>query len=208
MGAHGFFRYQGGAVQEVPCDVSDFVFTGMNAAQASKVSCMVNSAFSEIWWVYPGEGSIENDRYVVYNYTENHWAIGAIDRTCGVDRGVFSSPIMLATNGAAYDHESGTNRRDNIAYAESGPVQIGAGDQVAVATMMIPDEGTQGEVSATFKTRFHPNDVEREFGPYAMANPTDVRFTGRQVAMRVQGVVNGDWRVGTMRLDVKAGGLR
>lgn len=93
-------------------------------------------------------------------------------------------------------------------FAESGPIALGAGDQVMAATMLIPDEKTQGEVTATFKTRFHPNDTEREYGPYTMANPTDVRFTGRQVAMRVTGAANTSWRVGIPRLDVKAGGLR
>jgi hypothetical protein len=63
-------------------------------------------------------------------------------------------------------------------------------------------------VRALFRTRFHPNDVERTYGPYSMANPTDVRFTGRQITMRVEGNVLTDWRVGLMRLEAKAGGLR
>jgi len=76
------------------------------------------------------------------------------------------------------------------------------------ATMLIPDELTQGDVEATFKTRFHPNDDERTYGPYAMANPTSVRFTGRQVRMRVEGAKLADWRVGIMRLDATAGSKR
>ena len=73
--------------------------------------------------------------------------------------------------------------------------------------MLIPDEKTQGQVTATFKTRFHPNDTERSYGPYSMANPTDVRFTGRQVRMRINGTAT-DWRVGIPALDMKPGGLR
>ena len=76
------------------------------------------------------------------------------------------------------------------------------------ATMLIPDEKTQGDVSATFKTRFHPNDTLRSYGPYSMANPTSVRFTGRQIKMRVEGERLADWRVGIMRLEAKPGGLR
>ena len=40
------------------------------------------------------------------------------------------------------------------------------------------------------------------------SNPTSVRFTGRQVKMRVEGDQATDWRVGVMRLEVKAGGKR
>jgi hypothetical protein len=41
-----------------------------------------------------------------------------------------------------------------------------------------------------------------------MANPTDVRFQGRQVQMRVTGNTASSWRVGTMRLDVVEGSKR
>jgi len=75
-------------------------------------------------------------------------------------------------------------------------------------TEMIPDEKTQGDVDATFKTRFYPNDVERTYGPYNMSNPTSLRFTGRQVRLRVEGSNADDWRVGINRLEVKAGGRR
>jgi hypothetical protein len=75
-------------------------------------------------------------------------------------------------------------------------------------TSLIPDERTQGQVQAVFKTRFHPNDVERSFGPYSMANPTSVRFTGRQVRMRVEATQLADWRVGVMRIDAAPGGRR
>ena len=39
------------------------------------------------------------------------------------------------------------------------------------------------------------------------SNPTSVRFTGRQVRMRVEGDQSTNWRVGTMRLEIKAGGI-
>ena len=75
-------------------------------------------------------------------------------------------------------------------------------------TEVITDEKTQGDVDLKFKSRFHPNDTERTFGPYNPSNPTSVRFTGRQVKMRVEGDQATDWRVGVMRLEVKAGGKR
>jgi hypothetical protein len=93
-------------------------------------------------------------------------------------------------------------------FAETGPISLGVGDAVLAATELIPDEKTQGDVTATFRTRFHPNDTLRSYGPYSMANPTSVRFTGRQIQMRVDGARLADWRVGVMRIDAQAGGRR
>jgi len=73
---------------------------------------------------------------------------------------------------------------------------------------LIPDELNQGDVTATFKTRLYPNGVESTHGPYSMSNPTSVRFTARQVKMRVQSNGNNNWRVGTMRIDAAQGGRR
>lgn len=204
MGPRGFFRYSGGAVAEVPCDVLDFLTGDINSDQASKVYAVANSAFSEIWWFYPA--GPENDSYVAYNYKENHWSIGSLQRTCGVDAGVFSNPIWFASGGVAYDHE--TSGAVANAFAESGPLEIGGGENVVYATSLIPDEKTQGSVTATFKTRFHPNDTERSYGPYSMTAPTPVRFSGRQFAMRVTGNDVANWRAGLMRLEVEQGGKR
>jgi hypothetical protein len=208
MGRQGFYVYSGGAVQEVPCDVSDYVFGGLNEVQASKVAAVANDKYSEIWWFYPSESSGENDRYVCYNYQEGHWSVGVLARTSGVPAGVFSTPIWFGADGVAYNHEVGTQHGGAAIFAESGPVQIGVGDNVLHATMLIPDERTQGDVTTTFSTRFFPNDTERTYGPYSMANPTDVRFAGRQVAMRVIGGEGKNWRWGIPRLEGKAGGLR
>ena len=82
------------------------------------------------------------------------------------------------------------------------------GDQVMSAVELIPDERTQGDVQARFKTRFYPNGAESEHGPYSLSNPTSVRFTGRQLRIRVEGQKLADWRVGVNRLDVINGGRR
>jgi len=77
-----------------------------------------------------------------------------------------------------------------------------------MAKHLYPDEKTQGDVSATFKTRFYPNGPESTHGPYSMAAPTSIRFTGRQVSMRIESARNTDWRFGIPRLDVTPGGTR
>lgn len=208
MGLSGFFVYSGGAVQELPCDVSGYVFDDINAVQISLVAAVMNADNSEVWWFYPSGASVENNRYVSYNIKEGHWSIGAISRTCGVDTGVFSTPIWFDAAGNAINHEVGNQTDGGEVFAESGPIQLGAGDNVMYATALIPDEQTQGEVTTSFSTRFHPNDTERTYGPYSMAAPTDVRFSGRQVSIKVIGDQNTGWRWGIPRLEAKAGGLR
>jgi len=208
MGRRGFFAYSGGAVVDIPCEVSDYVFNDMNVQQQSKIFAVANQAYNEIWWFYQSATSSEIDKYVAYSYKEQHWSIGSLSRTSGVDQGVFKKPIMADASGDTFVHEVGSLYDGASIFAESGPISLDNGDNVLKATMLYPDEKTQGDVSATFKTRFHPNDVERSYGPYSMANPTPVRFTGRQIRMRIDAERSADWRVGIMRLDAMAGGKR
>jgi len=208
MGSKSFFTYNGSSVQEMPCDVSDHVFKDINHAQKSKAFAVNNSQFGEVWWFYPSSASLENDRYVVFDYKEGHWNIGELSRSSAVDAGVFSNPIMFDTAGNVLNHETGYAHNGSETFLESGPISIAQGDQIAKVNEIIPDELNQGEVTLTFKTRFYPNDSEVSHGPFALANPTGARFSGRQVRMRINGTELKDWRAGKMRLNVIPGGKR
>jgi len=208
MGKNGFFAFDGSTVAELQCDVTDYVFDNLNQAQISKIYAMSNNTHDEVWWFYPDKESSENIRYVAFNYKGQYWMTGDLGRSAGVDSGVFPYPMAFDDNGDLFEHEVGLNVGGATIFAETGPLSLGAGDQVMIASKLIPDEKTQGDTIAKFKTRFHPNDVEREYGPFTMSNPTSVRFTGRQVRMRVEGDRLAAWRVGTMRLDVAPRGRR
>jgi hypothetical protein len=210
MGQRGFFRFDGNSVSEIPCDVHDYVFGDFNVAQQSKVWSVANGQYGEVWWFYCSSNSTEIDRYVAFDYKENHWLIGELSRTSGVQRGVFRYPFMAGHNADTdiYDHEVGYNFDSATTYAETGPISIGAGEQIAKVTKLIPDEITQGDVNVTFKTRFYPNATETVYGPFTPANPTSVRFSGRQLRMRVEGQSAAQWKVGNMRIDTIAGGRR
>jgi hypothetical protein len=207
MSQNGFWYYDG-FVKPLVSDVSDYVFSNINRTQASKVYCVHNSKFGEMWWFYPSSGSNENDSYVLFNYRENHWSIGSLSRTSGVDAGVFENPLMTSADGYIFEHEVGFDYDGAKPYVESGPIEIATGDRVVSVNEMVPDENTQGDVQARFSTRFYPNAPEFKFGPYSMANPTPVRITGRQIALRIEGVTNTSWRVGVPRLNVVIGGKR
>jgi hypothetical protein len=207
MGQKGFHVYDG-YVKPLPCEVYDYVFNNINVNQISKVYAVNNSQYNEVWWFYPSAGANENDSYVAWDYVENHWSIGTLARTAGTDRGVFRNPLMIGTDGFTYDHEVGLNYSGALPYAETGPFQIGNGDQILYINEMIPDERNLGSVSATFTTRYYPTSEESTYGPYSLTQPTSVRFNGRQMKMRVTTTTPSDWRVGAMRLNAIPGGRR
>lgn len=207
MSQSGFWMYDG-VVKPLQSDVSDFVFRNMNSSQASKIYAVHNSQYGEVWWFYPSAASNEIDSYVFYNYREGHWNIGRLARSCGTGPGSFDKPLMMGLDGFLYEHEVGLVQNASDVYAESGPVQIGAGDNVMHVREVIPDELNQGDVELLFSTKFYPNGAGQDFGPYSTANPTPVRFTGRQIKMKIKQTTPDSWRVGTMRLDAVAGGRR
>lgn len=209
MGRNGFFTYNG-SVKSLRSAVGDFLFENMNLDQRSKVSGVLNSNFAEVIWFYPSKGSNENDSYVSYNYREGHWQIGSLTRLAGFDSGAFVYPNYVDADGIVFEHEAGyAYDTDTEIFVESGPIEIGNGDRYMVAKSLISDESAAGAVTATFKTKNYPTASETTHGPFTLTStPTSVRFTGRQVNMRVTGVENASWRVGNMRLDVVPGGRR
>lgn len=209
MGVSGFYAFDG-QVSPLACDVQDYVFSDLNTAQQSKISAVHLAAFNEVMWCYPSSSSLENDRYVLWNYVENHWNIGMLSRLSAVDKGVFETPLMVSADGYVYEHETGFTYDSMIPYAETGPFELNMGNNVCAAVQMVGDEKTAGDVQATVYGRFWPQDTETTFGPYAFTSspPTDVRFTARQIRFRFTGVRLTDWRVGNVRLEVRQGGQR
>ena len=234
MGTNGFWLYDQGTVQPLPSDVQDYVFSDINRIQISKVHAVPNSQFGELWWFYPSSASNEINRYVIWNYRENHWSIGQLSRYSGTDAGgAFTFPLMIGADGVVYEHETGFSYPGlaqavpslasdpqfllpSVPYCESGPVEFapvsasysGQGARVFQANAFIPDERLSGDVSLTVKGRVYPNGPETVLGPLALKPQTDVRITGRQVKIRLTGVRNDDWRFGHARMEIKGQGNR
>lgn len=221
MSHRGFFLYDGN-VQPLPSEVSDYVFSDFNAVQQGKVTAYTLAEFGEVRWHYPSSQSEENDRYVTWNYRENHWAVGELERTAGCDAGALDYPVLAASNGKLYEHERSYSRLDTdgvtelVPTVEAGPVQLGDGDQVFYVSQMVPDERNPanipgpdlGNVALSLFTSFYPGEDEVEHGPFTVNKLTDCRFSGRWVRPKLTEVVAGDWRFGELRMDGKPGGRR
>lgn len=204
-----FFEYDG-ALKPIPCDVLDHVFNELDQSQRAKVHAVPMTLFNEVWWFYPSKNraTYECDKAVAYNFQEGIWMLHDLPRGCGIDRGVYEYPIMVANDDLTiYEHEYADTRVAN-AYAETGPLELGEGDQLMRVQQIIPDEKTQGDVTMTLYGALFPNSVEQVNGPFTATNPTATRMTARQIRFRVDEVTKTNWRVGVPRLGVIPAGGR
>lgn len=231
MGKNEFYIYSGN-VQRLPCSVRDYVFSDFNESQAEKCFASVNSAYGEIWWFYPTESSNTVDRYVVYNYQQNIWYIGTLDRTFWIDRGVFNLPIAAGIDGYLYNHETGfddgsTNPASAInAYIESSQVDIGEGEQFLFVRRLIPDltfrDSTAENPSVNFvlKTRNFPGGNYLQTNTKAVeksatipveqfTQDAHVRLRGRSIAIKIDSdSTETAWRLGSPRIEIRPDGKR
>lgn len=231
MGKNEFYIYNGN-VQRLPCSVRDYVFSDFNENQAEKCFASVNSAYGEIWWFYPTESSDTVDRYVVYNYQQNIWYIGTLDRTFWIDRGVFNLPIAAGIDGYLYNHETGfddgsTNPASAInAYIESSQVDIGEGEQFLFVRRLIPDltfrDSTAENPSVNFvlKTRNFPGGNYLQTNTKAVeksatipveqfTQDAHVRLRGRSIAIKIDSdSTETAWRLGSPRIEIRPDGKR
>tara|TARA_R100001129_G_scaffold122804_1_gene85576 strand:+ start:776 stop:2686 length:1911 start_codon:yes stop_codon:yes gene_type:complete len=230
MGQNEFYVYNG-QVQKVPCTVRDFVFSDFNTTQAEKVFGSINSGFSEVWWYYPTADSLENNRYVVFNYLQNAWYIGTLNRTAWVDRGVNTTPIAASTDYYLYNHELGdddgsTNPVSAIsAHIESSQMDIGDGNQFTFISRIIPDltfrnSANGAGATLTLKTRNFPggNYLNSDASSITKSatvpveqftEDARVRLRGRSFALRVESTTTGvGWRLGLPRVEIRPDGRR
>jgi len=162
MGPTGFYKFDGGRVQLMPCLVEDYVFEDINTDANQQIHVAVNALFGEITWFYPSSSSDYVDRSVTYNYMESTadnpiWYTSSLARSTWTIEGVFAKPyatefksavaptyptVVGISNGASYywQQEKGTDEvfangtTNAIAgYIESGDYDIGG------------PEGEQGE---------------------------------------------------------------
>ena len=203
MGTSGFFVFDGFA-RPLPCEVLDYVFGSFNRTYAYMVFAYTNPSFNEITWHYPSANATTNDRYVTYNYVEQHWVTGTLSRQAGVTRvGSGVVPVLIDASGNVYDHETGTARNsEGTPSLESGPFELEDGDNTVVIQKIIPDDKTVGDVNVTLYTSYFPDETETTNGPYTLTKLTSVRKRARQVRVKLTEAVANAWRVGMIRLGV------
>ena len=190
----GFFMFDG-TVKGIPCLVEDFVFTnkgdnlGYNSDSNNIIYAGLNHLYSEINWFYPKAGSTQNDRVVTYNYEENTWVTGSLDRSSWTDATLFPVPYatdfietvvpsfpviqgVTNTNGATtyYAQEVGNNQVDSAgnstainAFIQSGDFDLdvdGNGQYLMSMRRFVPDfKLLTGYAKITINLRKFPSDT-------------------------------------------------
>jgi hypothetical protein len=145
MGNDKFYIYSG-RVDTLPCTLTRYVFSDINRTEQALFFAGQNAEFNEVIWFYCTANSNEIDRYVIYNYAENIWYFGDLERTAWIDSGVIDFPVA-AKDGYVYLHEFGNNDGQPAgapplaipAYIQSADIDIEDGDKYMLIRRVIPD---------------------------------------------------------------------
>ena len=226
MGTDKFY-YFNGQVQTLGCTIRNYVFQNLNYDQTDQIVCGTVEAFHEIWWFYPSAQSDVNDSYVVFNYLEQVWYYGSIDRTAWLDAAQREFPQAVGSENILYNHENGVdaNGAPMEAYIQSSDFDIAEGDEFMLSRRVIPDIDFSGSTSSTpevdfmIRPRNFPGSAYQDdaFDSQAVVqssvnNFTDqvfIRARARQMALKIQSTGLGvTWQLGSPRLDVRRDGKR
>ena len=225
MDSGGFYVYNG-SVQPLPCSVKEHVFTNLNKGQAFKVFAAENNDFSEVTWFYPvGESDTEITNYVSYNYAENLWSVGTLDRGAWIGYSKNSNPIASSVNTGVtdanylYNHETGfdDDGQAMTAFVESGDLEIGEGERFMMISRIIPDFSFRGatsdaSVDFTIKGSNFPLETPTTQATATVTSSTQqshIRTRARHAVVRIESSGSGyGWRLGDLRFDMRQDGRR
>lgn len=117
MGTADFYAYDGYTVQTLPNNtVKRYVFENINQSQAYKSFASLSPEFNEIWWIYPAGDSEEPNSYVIFNYKEQHWTIGTIDRTSAVESNNSAGDVLMSQSEIIRTLQTDNNSLQTIFY--------------------------------------------------------------------------------------------
>jgi len=226
MGRDKFYVYSG-RVETLPCTLRNHVFQNINYDQTDQIVSGTNEGWNEVWWIYPSAGSLINDSYVIYNYLEQSWYYGTINKTAWLDTPLRQYPLSY-WNGYVYDQESGCDADGSpmAAYIQSSDFDLTDGDQFILVRRIIPDVNFAGSTTSnpvaffTVRPRNFPGGnymTEPELSVQRTAtvpveqftNQVFIRARARQMGFKISSTGLGvQWQLGSPRLDGRPDGKR
>ena len=223
MSYDSFYLYNG-TVQQLPCTVRNYVFSDINQEQGFKIHGFSNNKHSEVGWFYPSASATEIDRYVIYNYQEQVWYYGQLNRTAWLDSNIEEYPQAVGSN-YLYQHEFGFDNdgaeMTNV-FIESSDFDIEDGERFSFLRKVIPDikfldDDSSSSVNIITKTRDFPG-ATLSSGQTATVTPSTtqshIRARGRQAVVRLasndgdSGNLGVGWRLGATRYEIRSDGRR
>jgi len=237
MGHDNFYVYDG-RVRPLPCDVRRYIFNDFNFDQYDQVFAGSNEAFSEIWWFYCAEGSNSNDRYVVYNYVDNIWYYGNLDRSAWLESGQRDKPIAATYGYKIVQHEVGVDNAENSTPAAipasitTAQFDVGDGDKFSFVYQLVPDvtfDGSTASTPAATVTLTPANNSGSGYNSPASVGGNSsgsvvrsavapieefteelgIRVRGRQLSFKIESTELGvTWQLGIPRIHTRLDGQR
>ena len=237
MGIDKFYMYDG-RTQPLPCNLRKFVFNDFNTAQYRQVFSGTVEAYHEVWWFYCSAESDTADRYVVYNYLDNIWYYGTMDRTAWLDSGLRDYPLAATYSNNLVNQEEGVD--DNElgastpihAYASTAEFDLDDGHQFNFIWRVLPDitfDGSTTESPSAVMTLLPMQNSGSGYNSPASVGGSNngtitrsavlpiekfteqlnTRVRGRQMTMKIESTEAGvTWQLGSPRLDMRPDGRR
>lgn len=222
LGHDNFYVYDG-VIRILPCTLSKFFFKQNgegrpNTEQKEKIYCGINNQFNELWWFYPRYDETECGHYIKYNFVEQVWDFGTLERTVWIDRGVFERPYAVDADGFLFVHEQG-NDDDSVpmeSFITTAYFDINDGTEMMFMDRIVPDlklpDNKSIAISVFVKKYPHAQADVVTKGPFIFSD-TDhkisLRARGRQMALEFRSNVNGgDFEIGKIRVGFQTDGER
>jgi hypothetical protein len=237
MGVDKFYKYDG-RVQTLRCDLRQYIFSDINLTQASQVFAGTNEGFNEAWWFYCSAGSNTVDKYVIYNYLEDIWYYGSMERSAWLDSGLRNYPLAATYINNLVNHELGVDDNSTAtttaipALISSSEFDIDDGHNFGFIWRVLPDLTFRGSTSGTPQCTMtlipFENSGSGATDPRSTAGTSNasiqriatapieeftgqvyIRVRGRQLIFQMESTQIGTtWQLGAPRIDIKQDGRR
>jgi len=148
MGIDKFYKYNG-TVSTLRCDLREYIYGDINTMQTQQFFAGTVEGFNEVWWFYCSASSTSIDRYVIYNYQDDIWYYGSMNRTAWIDSTLLTYPIAAVPNTTygntlvyqEYGLNDNTTGTDNPidSYITSAEFDIEDGDHFGFVKRILPD---------------------------------------------------------------------
>jgi hypothetical protein len=144
MGVDKFYKYDG-RIQTLRCDLRKYIYEDINLDQSDQFFASTNEGFNEVWFFYCSAGSNAVNRYVIYNYQEDIWMYGNMERSAWLDSGLRDYPIAATYINNLVYHEFGNDDLSTdvpapiSAVIETTEFDIDDGDHFGFVWRILPD---------------------------------------------------------------------
>ena len=189
MGKDKFYKYDG-RVNTLRCDLRQYIFSDINLSQNYQVFAGTNEGFNEVWWYYCAQDETAVSKYVVYNYLEDIWYYGTMERSAWLDIGLRDYPVAATYDNTLVYQENGVD--DNTtgtavamnSYITSSQFDIDDGHNFGFIWRMIPDLTFRGSATGN---EYEAPQVTMTLTPFrnSGSGPTDPLSTSGSASANV-----------------------